>query len=258
MVVIGNDWDEVLEGEFDKEYYLKLREFLKDEYKTQTIFPDMYDIFNALKLTSYKDTKVLILGQDPYHNVNQAHGLSFSVKPGVDTPPSLLNMYKELRDDLGCFIPNNGYLVPWAKQGILLLNTALTVRAHQANSHKGKGWEIFTSKVIEELNNDNSPKVFVLWGNQAYEYEKMITNLNHKIIKTLNLRDDPVIFILWGNNARKKKDFIDTSKHFVIESAHPSPLSASRGFFGSKPFSKTNEILISLGKAPIDWQIPNI
>ena len=224
MVVIGNDWDEVLEGEFDKEYYLKLREFLKDEYKTQTIFPDMYDIFNALKLTSYKDTKVLILGQDPYHNVNQAHGLSFSVKPGVDTPPSLLNMYKELRDDLGCFIPNNGYLVPWAKQGVLLLNTALTVIAHQANSHKGKGWEIFT---------DN-------------------------IIKTLNLRDDPVIFILWGNNARKKKDFIDTSKHFVIESAHPSPLSASRGFFGSKPFSKTNEILISLGKAPIDWQIPNI
>ncbi|MBP3906510.1 MAG: uracil-DNA glycosylase [Peptostreptococcaceae bacterium] len=224
MVVIGNDWDEVLEGEFDKEYYLKLREFLKDEYKTQTIFPDMYDIFNALKLTSYKDTKVLILGQDPYHNVNQAHGLSFSVKPGVDTPPSLLNMYKELRDDLGCFIPNNGYLVPWAKQGVLLLNTALTVRAHQANSHKGKGWEIFT---------DN-------------------------IIKTLNLRDDPVIFILWGNNARKKKDFIDTSKHFVIESAHPSPLSASRGFFGSKPFSKTNEILISLGKAPIDWQIPYI
>jgi uracil-DNA glycosylase len=224
MVVIGTDWDEVLEGEFDKEYYLKLREFLKDEYKTQTIFPDMYDIFNALKLTSYKDTKVLILGQDPYHNVNQAHGLSFSVKPGVDTPPSLLNMYKELRDDLGCFIPNNGYLVPWAKQGVLLLNTALTVRAHQANSHKGKGWEIFT---------DN-------------------------IIKTLNLRGDPVIFILWGNNARKKKDFIDTSKHFVIESAHPSPLSASRGFFGSKPFSKTNEILISLGKAPIDWQIPNI
>lgn len=224
MVVIGNDWDEVLEGEFDKEYYLKLREFLKDEYKTQTIFPDMYDIFNALKLTSYKDTKVLILGQDPYHNVNQAHGLSFSVKPGVVTPPSLLNMYKELRDDLGCFIPNNGYLVPWAKQGVLLLNTALTVRAHQANSHKGKGWEIFT---------DN-------------------------IIKTLNLRDDPVIFILWGNNARKKKDFIDTSKHFVIESAHPSPLSASRGFFGSKPFSKTNEILKSLGKSPIDWQIPNI
>ncbi len=224
MVVIGNDWDEVLEGEFDKDYYLKLRDFLKDEYNTQTIYPDMYDIFNALKLTSYKDTKVLILGQDPYHNVNQAHGLSFSVKPGVVTPPSLLNMYKELKEDIGCFIPNNGYLVPWAKQGVLLLNTALTVRAHQANSHKGKGWEIFTDNVI----------------------------------KTLNLRDDPVIFILWGNNARKKKDFIDTSKHYIIESAHPSPLSASRGFFGSKPFSKTNEILKSLGKSPIDWQIPNI
>lgn len=224
MVVIGNDWDEVLEGEFNKDYYLKLREFLKSEYSTQTIYPDMHDIFNALKLTSYADTKILILGQDPYHNVNQAHGLSFSVKPGVDTPPSLLNMYKELRDDLGCFIPNNGYLIPWAKQGVLLLNTALTVRAHQANSHKGKGWEVFT---------DN-------------------------IIKTLNLRKDPVIFILWGNNARKKKEFIDTDKHFVIESAHPSPLSASRGFFGTKPFSKTNEILRSLGKLPIDWQIPNI
>lgn len=224
MVVIGNDWDKVLEGEFEKEYYLKLREFLKSEYSTQVIFPDMHDIFNALKYTSYSDTKVLILGQDPYHNVNQAHGLSFSVKPDVDIPPSLLNMYKELRDDIGCFIPNNGYLVPWADQGVLLLNTALTVRAHQANSHKGKGWEIFT---------DN-------------------------IIKILNLREDPVIFVLWGNNARKKKEFIDTSRHFIIESAHPSPLSARRGFFGSKPFSKVNEILISLGKTPIDWQIPNI
>lgn len=224
MVIIGNDWDEVLSGEFDKDYYLNLREFLKQEYNTQTIYPNMYDIFNALKLTSYKDTKVLILGQDPYHNVNQAHGLAFSVKPGVVTPPSLLNMYKELKDDLGCFVPNNGYLVPWAKQGILLLNTALTVRAHQANSHKGKGWEIFT---------DN-------------------------IIKTLNERKDPVIFILWGNNARKKKEFIDTNRHYIIESAHPSPLSATRGFFGSKPFSKTNDILISLGKQPIDWQIPNI
>ncbi|MGL5507754.1 MAG: uracil-DNA glycosylase [Paraclostridium sp.] len=224
MVVIGNDWDEVLDGEFNKEYYLKLREFLKIEYSTQIIYPDMHDIFNALKFTSYRDTKVLILGQDPYHNVNQAHGLSFSVKPGIATPPSLLNMYKELRDDLDCFIPNNGYLVPWANQGVLLLNTALTVRAHEANSHKGKGWEIFT---------DN-------------------------IIKLLNLRKDPVIFILWGNNARKKKSFIDTDRHFIIESAHPSPLSASRGFFGSKPFSQTNEILIRLGKTPIEWQIPNI
>lgn len=224
MVNIGNDWDGILEGEFEKSYYLELREFLKNEYSTQTIFPDMNDIFNALKYTSYKDTKVLILGQDPYHGENQAHGLAFSVKPGVKTPPSLLNMYKELKTEFDCFIPNNGYLVPWTKQGVLLLNTALTVRAHEANSHKGKGWEIFT---------DN-------------------------IIKLLNLRDEPVIFVLWGNNARSKKKLIDTEKHYIIESAHPSPLSASRGFFGSKPFSKTNDILVSLEKMPIDWQIPNI
>ena len=224
MVKIGNDWDEVLEGEFEKPYYLELRQFLKNEYETQVIYPDMYDIFNALKYTSYNDTKVLILGQDPYHGENQAHGLAFSVKPGVRIPPSLLNMYKELHTDLGCFIPNNGYLVPWAEQGVLLLNTALTVRAHQANSHKGKGWEVFT---------DN-------------------------IIKLLNLRDEPVIFVLWGNNARSKKKLIDTNKHYIIESAHPSPLSASRGFFGSKPFSKTNDILIKLGIDPINWQIPNL
>lgn len=224
MVKIGNDWDEVLEGEFEKPYYLELRQFLKNEYGAQVIYPDMYDIFNALKYTSYKDTKVLILGQDPYHGENQAHGLAFSVKPGVRIPPSLLNMYKELHVDLGCFIPNNGYLVPWAEQGVLLLNTALTVRAHQANSHKGKGWEVFT---------DN-------------------------IIKLLNLRDEPVIFVLWGNNARSKKKLIDTNKHYIIESAHPSPLSASRGFFGSKPFSKTNDILIKLGRTPINWQIPNL
>lgn len=224
MVKIGNDWDAVLEGEFEKPYYLELRQFLKSEYETQVIYPDMYNIFNALKYTSYKDTKVLILGQDPYHGENQAHGLAFSVKPGVRIPPSLLNMYKELHTDLGCFIPNNGYLVSWAEQGVLLLNTALTVRAHQANSHKGKGWEVFT---------DN-------------------------IIKLLNLRADPVIFVLWGNNARNKKKLIDTNKHYIIESAHPSPLSASRGFFGSKPFSKTNDILIKLGKTPINWQIPNL
>lgn len=224
MVKIGNDWDEVLEGEFEKPYYLELRQFLKNEYETQVIYPDMYDIFNALKYTSYKDTKVLILGQDPYHGENQAHGLAFSVKPGVRIPPSLLNMYKELHGDLGCFIPNNGCLVPWAEQGVLLLNTALTVRAHKANSHKGKGWEVFT---------DN-------------------------IIKLLNLRDEPVIFVLWGNNARSKKKLIDTNKHYIMESAHPSPLSASRGFFGSKPFSKTNDILIKLGRAPVNWQIPNL
>ncbi|CEN88260.1 Uracil-DNA glycosylase (UDG) [[Clostridium] sordellii] len=224
MINIGNDWDELLKGEFEKPYYLELREFLKNEYSTKIIYPNMYDIFNALKYTSYKDTKVLILGQDPYHGENQAHGLAFSVKPGVKTPPSLLNMYKELNSEYGCFIPNNGFLVPWTEQGVLLLNTALTVRAHEANSHKGKGWEIFT---------DN-------------------------IIKLLNERQDPVIFVLWGNNARSKKKLIDTQKHYIIESAHPSPLSASRGFFGSKPFSKINEILISLGKTPIDWQIPNI
>ncbi|WP_250673111.1 uracil-DNA glycosylase [Paraclostridium ghonii] len=224
MVSIGNDWDEILKGEFEKPYYLKLREFLKEEYKNNVIYPDMYDIFNALKYTSYKDTKVLILGQDPYHGENQAHGLAFSVKPGVKTPPSLLNMYKELKSEFECFIPNNGYLVPWTKQGILLLNTALTVRAHEANSHKGKGWEIFTDHIIE----------------------------------TLNLRQDPVIFVLWGNNARSKKKLIDTNKHYIIESAHPSPLSASRGFFGSKPFSKVNDMLTSLGKEIIDWQIPNI
>ncbi|CEJ72591.1 uracil-DNA glycosylase [Paraclostridium sordellii] len=224
MINIGNDWDELLKGEFEKPYYLELREFLKNEYSTKIIYPNMYDIFNALKYTSYKDTKVLILGQDPYHGENQAHGLAFSVKPGVKTPPSLLNMYKELNSEYGCFIPNNGFLVPWTEQGVLLLNTALTVRAHEANSHKGKGWEVFT---------DN-------------------------IIKLLNERHDPVIFVLWGNNARSKKKLIDTQKHYIIESAHPSPLSASRGFFGSKPFSKINKILISLGKTPIDWQIPNI
>ena len=224
MINIGNDWDELLKGEFEKPYYLELREFLKNEYSTKIIYPNMYDIFNALKYTSYKDTKVLILGQDPYHGENQAHGLAFSVKPGVKTPPSLLNMYKELNSEFECFIPNNGFLVPWTKQGILLLNTALTVRAHEANSHKGKGWETFTDHIIE----------------------------------TLNLREEPVIFVLWGNNARSKKKLIDANKHYIIESAHPSPLSASRGFFGSKPFSQVNDILIKLGKETIDWQIPNI
>lgn len=224
MVHIGNDWDEILENEFKKEYYFELREFLKKEYSTQQIFPDMFDIFNALKYTSYKDTKVLILGQDPYHNVGQAHGLAFSVKEGIQTPPSLLNMYKELNEELGCFIPNNGYLVKWANQGVLLLNTALTVRAHQANSHKGKGWEIFT---------DN-------------------------IIKYLNEREEPVIFVLWGGNARSKVKYIDKSKHFVLEAPHPSPLSAYRGFFGCGHFKRVNEILSEMGKDEIDWQIENI
>lgn len=224
MIRLNNDWDELLKDEFNKEYYLKLRDFLKIEYSTKTIFPNMYNIFDALKHTSYKDTKVLILGQDPYHGENQAHGLAFSVQPDVAIPPSLLNMYKELKSDLDCFIPDNGYLIPWADQGILLLNTALTVRAHEANSHKDKGWEIFTDKIIQLLNE----------------------------------RKDPVIFVLWGANARKKKAFIDSSRHYILEAPHPSPLSAHRGFFGCKHFSKINEILNSVGKDPINWQISNI
>ncbi|HBF4253460.1 TPA: uracil-DNA glycosylase [Clostridioides difficile] len=224
MVNLGNDWDELLKEEFEKDYYLNLRKFLIEEYKTRQIFPNMHNIYEALKHTSYKDTKVLILGQDPYHGDNQAHGLAFSVQPQVKTPPSLLNMYKELKDDLGCFIPNNGYLMPWADQGVLLLNTALTVRAHEANSHKNKGWEIFTDRVISILSE----------------------------------REDPVIFVLWGSNARKKVELVDTSKHYILEAPHPSPLSASKGFFGCKHFSKINEILKKLGKEPINWQIENI
>ena len=222
--ILSNDWNDYLAGEFEKEYYQKLRKFLISEYRTRTIYPDMYDIFNALHYTSYHDTKVVILGQDPYHGKDQAHGLSFSVRKGVAIPPSLLNIYKELHDDLGCYIPNNGYLKPWADQGVLLLNASLTVRAGVANSHRNIGWEIFTDKVIEILNE----------------------------------RDKPVIFILWGANARSKKKYITNKQHYIIESPHPSPLSAHNGFFGSKPFSRANEILKSLGEEPIDWQIPNI
>ncbi|MBO3443241.1 uracil-DNA glycosylase [Clostridium sp. CCUG 7971] len=224
MVKLGNDWDILLEDEFKKEYYLNLREFLKAEYSSKIIYPDANNIFEALKHTSYNGTKVLILGQDPYHGEGQAHGLAFSVQKGIQTPPSLLNIYKELQSDLGCFIPNNGYLMPWADQGILLLNTALTVRAHEANSHKDKGWEIFTDSII----------------------------------KILNGREEPIIFVLWGSNARSKKKLIDNKKHYILESPHPSPLSAYRGFFGCKHFSKINEILKSINKEPIDWQIPNI
>ena len=224
MVKLGNDWDNILCDEFKKEYYLNLRVFLKREYSTKKIYPNMHNIFDALKRTSYKDTKVLILGQDPYHGENQAHGLAFSVQPNVAIPPSLLNIYKELQNDIGCFIPNNGYLIPWANQGVLLLNTSLTVRAHEANSHKGIGWEVFTDRIIELLNE----------------------------------REEPVIFVLWGANARKKTELIDFSRHYILEAPHPSPLSARRGFFGSKHFSKINEILKHLGKEPIDWQINNI
>lgn len=224
MVNFNNDWDEILKDEFKSEYYLKLREFLKSEYSHHKIHPDMNDIFNALKWTSFKDTKVVILGQDPYHGENQAHGLAFSVKKGVAIPPSLLNMYKELKDSLGLYIPNNGYLEKWARQGVLLLNASLTVRDGLANSHRNKGWEIFTTEIIKKLNE----------------------------------RNDPVIFLLWGNNAREKAQYIDRSRHYIFETVHPSPLSASRGFFGCGHFKKANDVLVKLGKEPIDWQIENI
>lgn len=224
MVRLGNDWDDIIGEEFQKEYYLKLRGFLKSEYANYTVYPNMYDLFSALKVTGYRDTKVVILGQDPYHEPNQAHGMCFSVKPGVDIPPSLLNMFKELKNEYGCYIPNNGYLMPWAKQGVLLLNSVLTVREGQANSHAGKGWEEFTDSVIGALNR----------------------------------RSDPVVFMLWGNYARKKKELIDRTRHFILEAPHPSPLSASRGFMGCGHFKSANEVLISLVKSPIDWQIQNI
>ena len=224
MVKLNNDWDDLLSDEFKKEYYLHLREFLKEEYSKKVIYPNPNDIFNALKYTSYKNTKVLILGQDPYHGENQAHGFAFSVKKGIKTPPSLLNIYKEINKELGCYIPNNGYLISWADQGVLLLNTVLTVREHEANSHKDKGWEVFTDKIIELLNE----------------------------------RKDPVIFVLWGANARSKKRIITNKSHYILEAPHPSPLSAHRGFFGCNHFIKINEILLKLNKDPINWQIDNI
>ena len=222
--IFKNDWQELLEDEMKKEYYLKLRQYLIEEYKKKTIYPEMDDIFNALHLTAYKDVKVVIFGQDPYHGPNQAYGLAFSVKPEVRIPPSLRNIYKELNDDLGCKIPNNGTLTKWAKEGVLLLNTSLTVREGEANSHRKIGWEIFTDHIIRLLND----------------------------------RKDPIVFILWGNNSIKKEKLITNSHHYIIKSYHPSPLSASRGFFGSKPFSKTNNFLKSIGKEPIDWQIEDV
>ncbi|MCM3056272.1 uracil-DNA glycosylase [Caldifermentibacillus hisashii] len=220
--ILKNDWAPLLEEEFSKPYYLQLREFLKQEYKHYRIYPDMYDIFNALHYTAFSDVKVVILGQDPYHGPNQAHGLSFSVKPGVPLPPSLKNIFLELQADLGCTPPSSGYLVPWTKQGVLLLNTVLTVREGQAHSHQGKGWEIFTDRVIE----------------------------------ILNRKSNPVVYILWGSAAQMKQQLIDTNKHFIIKAPHPSPLSAHRGFFGSKPFSKTNSILKTIGQTEINWQLP--
>lgn len=224
MKILGNDWDDVLSEEFDKEYYQNLRKFLDEEYSNKTIYPSKQDLYSALRLTPYKDVKVVILGQDPYHEPNQAHGLAFSVNKGIQAPPSLINIYKEMRDDVGTYIPNNGYLVPLTKQGVLLLNTVLTVEAHKANSHKGRGWETLTDAIICKLND----------------------------------KEDPIVFILWGRNARDKKKLITNPKHLIIESTHPSPLSAYNGFFGSKPFSKTNDFLIKNNKTPINWQIPNI
>lgn len=224
MSAIENDWLEAIGEEFKKDYYKNLYNFVKEEYSTHVIYPNADDIFNAFHFTPLSDVKVVILGQDPYHNVNQAHGLCFSVKPEVDIPPSLVNIYKELEDDLGCSIPNHGYLKKWADQGVLLLNTVLTVRAHQAASHQGKGWETFTDAVIQAVNEQDRPIVFILWGKPAQTKKKMLTN----------------------------------PKHLILEAPHPSPLSAYRGFFGSKPFSKTNEYLKENGIEPIDWQIENI
>lgn len=224
MGMIENDWLTELNVEFRKPYYKTLYEFVKTEYSTTQVFPPADDIFNAFHLTPLSQVKVVILGQDPYHNVGQAHGLCFSVKPEVDIPPSLVNIYKELHDDLGCSIPNNGYLVKWAKQGVLLLNTVLTVRAHQANSHRGKGWEEFTDAAIAALNR----------------------------------QDRPIVFILWGRPAQAKKRMLNNPNHLILEAPHPSPLSAYNGFFGSKPFSQTNLFLQEHGIEPIDWQIENI
>jgi uracil-DNA glycosylase len=221
MVVLGNEWDDILKDEFKKEYYLKLRGFLKKEYASYTIYPHMNDIFNALKATSYSDVKAVILGQDPYHNPNQAHGMAFSVKEGTPPPPSLVNIFKELSDDLGFKIPNTGNLTGWAKQGVLLLNTILTVRSGCAFSHSKKGWEIFTDCIISHLNE----------------------------------REKPIVFLLWGRPAREKQTLITNKNHYVLTAAHPSPLSASRGFFGCRHFSKTNKILTANGMQPIDWQL---
>lgn len=224
MGMIQNDWLKPLSPEFRKPYYAELFKFVQQEYATRKIFPPADDIFNAFHLTPLNEVKVVILGQDPYHNDGQAHGLCFSVKPEVDIPPSLVNIYQELRDDCGCYIPNNGYLTKWAKQGVLMLNTVLTVRAHQANSHRGKGWEEFTDAAI----------------------------------RILNEQDRPIVFILWGSPAQKKAQMLNNPKHLILKAPHPSPLSAYRGFFGSKPFSQTNDFLIKHGLAPIDWQIENV
>ena len=221
MVCIGNDWDERLRGEFDKPYYLQLRAFLVEEYRHYRVYPGMYDIFNALKYTSFENTRAVILGQDPYHGPGQAHGLCFSVKKGVEPPPSLQNIFKELHADTGTPIPSQGELTDWARSGVLMLNTVLTVREHHPNSHKGKGWEILTDRIISELN------------------QKQTT----------------VVFLLWGANARSKTALITNPKHRILTAAHPSPLSAYNGFFGCRHFSETNRLLVQSGQPPIDWSI---
>ena len=222
--MIGNSWDILLSEEYKKDYFKNLKDFVISEYKNKIVYPKISEIFKAFIETSYEDVKVVIIGQDPYHGPNQAHGLCFSVQKGVAIPPSLQNIYKEINRDIGCKIPHNGDLTKWAKQGVLLLNSVLTVRAGYANSHKNKGWEQLTSAIIEKLNQ----------------------------------RKDPIVFILWGANAKEIGKNIDTSKHFVLTAPHPSPLSAYSGFFGCKHFSKTNEFLTAIGKKPIDWQIEDI
>ena len=224
MGAISGDWLTVLKPEFGKPYYAALYKKINEEYRTRKIFPPADEMFNAFHFTPFHEVKVVILGQDPYHNDGQAHGLCFSVKKGVEAPPSLVNIYQELHDDCGCYIPNNGYLEKWARQGVLLLNTVLTVRAHQANSHRGIGWEQFTDAAIEALNRE----------------------------------DRPIVFMLWGKPAQNKKVMLTNPKHLVLEAPHPSPLSAYRGFFGCRHFSKANEYLQANGLAPIDWQIENI
>lgn len=221
MVQLGNQWDVILKDEFRKEYYLQLREFLKYEYSHYVVFPPMYDIFNALKYADYDQIKVVIIGQDPYHERGQAHGLCFSVQDGVPFPPSLQNIMKELQADVGASIPKSGNLTKWAKQGVLLLNTVLTVREHYANSHKNKGWENFTTSVIQRLNQ----------------------------------RNKPIIFVLWGNDAKRKREYITNPNHIILTAAHPSPLSAYNGFFGCRHFSKINDILVKNGEEPIDWNL---
>lgn len=221
MVKIGNSWDTVLREEFKKEYYIELREFLKQEYERGMVYPEMGNIFNALKLTSYDDAKAVIIGQDPYHEPGQAQGLSFSVPRGMKQPPSLVNIFKEMQADLGIRPPDHGCLEGWAREGVLLLNAVLTVREHQANSHRGKGWENFTDSIIEALNN----------------------------------REKPLVFILWGNNAKAKEKLITSPRHHIITGAHPSPLSAHNGFWGGRYFSGTNDFLEEQGIEPINWKL---